>query len=76
MLNLDVRDLGVLVRAAEREEILDKIHDLRMSRMTWAESDCVENEMRIYQNALEALEGPKTKHYAKTWKEAMSKGRG
>lgn len=38
-----------------------------MSRMAWAESDDVEKEMVTYQNALEKLEGPKKKRYAKTW---------
>ena len=72
--NLDVRDEAALLREAQREDIYDKIHDLQMSRMAWAESDYVQKQMRIYENTLEVLGGPRTKHYAKTWKEAMGKG--
>jgi len=56
-LNLDIRDLDVWLRAAEREEILDKIHDLRMSRMQWAEVDAVRSDMAFYQSMLRRVEG-------------------
>jgi hypothetical protein len=76
LLNLDVRDFEVWLRAAQRKEIKEKIHDLRMSRMGWAESKDVKEEMDRLMRALEMIDGPKPKHYAKTWTEALRKGKG
>jgi hypothetical protein len=63
-------------RAAQRKVLNEKIDALRMSRMAWAESDAVKEEMNSLVRALEALDGPTKKRYCKTWVEAMGKRRG
>ena len=47
-----------------------------MSRMAWAESDDVRDEIRVYRDALAELDGPKKKRYVKTWMEAIGKRKG
>lgn len=47
-----------------------------MSRMAWAESADVKEEMDRLMHALELIDGPIKKHYAKTWAEALGKKKG
>jgi hypothetical protein len=47
-----------------------------MSRMPWEDGDVVKEEMDGLFRALDTLEGPKEKRYAKTWKEAIGKRKG
>jgi CBS-domain-containing membrane protein len=54
--NLDVRDSEALLREAQRQDIHEKMHDLRMSRMAWAEVDAVRSEMALYQSQLASLD--------------------
>jgi hypothetical protein len=75
-LNLDVRDFEIWLRAAQRKDIHEKMHALRMSRMAWAEAGDVKDEMEMYQHALETLDGPVKKKYCKTWTELLGRRKG
>jgi len=75
-LNADVRDIEALVLEAQRQDIHEKMHALRMSRMAWAEADVVKDEFDKFMYALERLDGPQPKRWAKTWTEAMGKRKG
>lgn len=75
-MNLDVRDFEIWIRAAQRKDIHEKLYALRMSRMAWAESADVKEEMDRLMHALELIDGPIKKHYAKTWTEALGKKKG
>lgn len=68
--------MNIWAKKAQKKSLEKKIHEIRMSRMPWMESKDVNNEMRIYQNALEKLDGPKPKRYAKTWTEAIGRRKG
>ena len=54
----------------------EKIDALRMSRMAWAESDFVRDELMGYQNALAELEGIKQVRIESAWEEMKRRGRG
>ncbi|MFA7177474.1 MAG: hypothetical protein WC114_09520 [Smithellaceae bacterium] len=75
-MNLDVRDVEALVLEAQRQDIHEKMHALRMSRMAWAEADVVKNEMDRLLHALELIDGPAQKKYCKTWTELLGKRKG
>ena len=53
---MDVRDSEALLREAQRQDIYEKMHNLRMSRMAWAEVDDVRSEMAVYQSALRNID--------------------
>jgi len=76
LLNLDVRDLNMWAKRAYRKSLEKKIHEIHVSLMPWMEAKEVNDEMRVYQNALEKLDGPIKKRYCKTWTEALGKGKG
>jgi hypothetical protein len=76
LLNLDIRDEGFWMHEAQRKVLIEKINALSMSQMQGATPDFVRAEYARYEEALEELEGPKEKHYAKTWTEVMGKRKG
>jgi hypothetical protein len=76
LLNLDIRDLGFWAREAQRKVLYEKMHDLRMSRMAWAESGPVESEMSMYQGALAQLEGTAELRVTDAWDELKRRKRG
>lgn len=71
-----MRDFEVWLRAAQRKDIHERIHDLRMSRMAWAESVDVKDEFDMLNHALEMIDGPVKKRYAKTWTEVIGRRKG
>lgn len=44
------------MREAQKQDIYEKMHDLRMSRMAQAENDFVRSEMAFYQSELRNLD--------------------
>ena len=51
-----MRDSDALLRESQRQDVYEKMHDLRMSRMAQAENDFVRSEMAMYQSALRNLD--------------------
>ncbi len=60
----------MVARAAEREDIYARVHDLRMARMQWTDEDAVKSEMAAYRSALNQLEaGVATVRPVRKWTE-------
>jgi hypothetical protein len=75
-LNLDVRDFTFWLREAERKVLNEKISDLRLSRMAWADADYVQDELNMYQQALYELSGSMQQKIQSVWEEMKLKGKG
>ena len=71
-----MRDVEALAREAQRQDVLDKLHALRMSRMAWVEGKDVKEEFDRLQDALDRIDGPRPKRWAKTWTEALGRKKG
>jgi hypothetical protein len=75
-LNLDLRDLKFWFDEAQRKTLKEKIEALRMSRMAWAESGYVRDEIMSYQTALAELDGTSGQHVSATWDDMKLRKRG
>lgn len=71
-----MRDVEALAREAHRQVIRAELHDIKMSRMPWAEGKDVKEEFDRLQDALDRIDGPRPKRWAKTWTEALGRKKG
>ena len=76
LLNLDVRDFEFWSREAQRKVLNEKIEALRLSRMAWAETEFVRDELAMYQAALAELDGTKPQRIEAAWEELKHQGKG